>query len=266
MPLDLVVVERDKVVLKAGGNVFELEPEDVTMIKRCGESWYVEYVAGRTPRYSIALNVEFKTVWDSSVDGMGCTVYTRPKPPIRRAELVKIYLLSMHLPSEYLVQELEREKGVERRKWPGEKWELAQKIRRIRSRAYERIERIFSYVEDLGVWIAVTDEAVTEARSIMRMVRLELSELHLEEVKPDFDVDRYIVRAVPVYLEPEDAKKVLEAAIRKLSADAEELARRIEEAEKARRESTARRLRKDYNLIMRKLEEIKSYLKRITES
>jgi DNA repair exonuclease SbcCD ATPase subunit len=213
----------------------------------------------------IALNVEFKTVWDNSVDSMGCTVYTRPKPPVRRAELVKIYLLAMHLPSEYLIQELEREKGVERRRWPGEKWELAQKIRNIRARAYERIERIFSYVEDLGVWIAVTDEAVAEARRVMRMVREELSQLHLEEYKPDFDIDRYIVRAVPVYLEPEDARRVLEAAIRKLSADAEELSRKIEEAEKARKHRV-KDLRRDYGRILRKLEEIKSYLKRVIES
>jgi seryl-tRNA synthetase len=198
---------------------------------------------------------------------MGCTVYTRPKPPARRAELVKIYLLSMHLPSEYLIQELERGEGVETRMWPGEKRELAKKISGIRASAYERIERIFSYVEDLGVWIAVTDEAVTEARRVMRDVRLALSELHIEEFKPNFDVDRYIVRAVPVYMEPEDARRVLEAAVRKLSADAEELARKIEEAEKAKaKKDKIKDLRRDYNRIMRKLEEIKSYLKHIVES
>jgi hypothetical protein len=262
MPIDLVVVERDRVVLKAGETVLELEPEDV---KQCGDAWYVEYVVGRNPKTSIASKVEFKAVWSSREEG-GCTVYTRPAPPTRRAELVKIYLLSMHLPSEYLIQELEREKGVERRRWPGEKWEIAKEISRIRAKAYERIQRIFSYVEDLGVWIAVTDEAVTEARRVMREVRLGLSELHLEEFKPDFDVDRYIVRAVPVYMEPEDAKRVLEAAIRKLSADAEELARRVEEAERAKDKRRVKDLRRDYSRIMRKLEEIKSYLKRIAES
>jgi DNA-directed RNA polymerase subunit L len=266
VPVDLVVVERDRVVLKSEVGEFELDPADVERIKRCSDKWYVTFTAGKTARTTIASNVVFKTAWDESVDDMGCTVYTRPKPPVRRAELVKIYLLAMHLPSEYLIQELEREKGVERRRWPGEKWEIAKKINQIRARAYERIERIFSYVEDLGVWIAVTDEAVAEARRVMRMVREELSQLHLEEYKPDFDIDRYIVRAVPVYLEPEDARRVLEAAIRKLSADAEELARKIEEAERARNERRAKDLKKDYNRILKKLEEIKSYLKRVIES
>jgi hypothetical protein len=266
MPIDLVVVERDKVVLKAGETVLELEPEDVRYVKQCGDAWYVEYVAGRNPKTSIASKVEFKAVWSSRKEG-GCTVYSRPAPPARRAELVKIYLLAMHLPSEYLVQELEREKGVERRKWPGEKWEIAKEISRVRARAYERIERVFSYVEELGVWIAVTDEAVAEARRVMREVRLALSELHLEELKPNFDVDRYIVRAIPVYLEPEDARRVLEAAIRKLSADAEELSRKIEEAEKAKaKKDKIKDMRRDYSRIVRKLEEIKSYLKRIAES
>ena len=265
MPVDLVVVEKDRVVLKAGEMVLELEPEDVVKIKECGGKWYVEYVAGRSSKTSIASEVEFKVAWSSREEG-GCTVYTRPAPPVRRAELVKIYLLSMHLPSEYLIQELEREKGVERRRWPGEKWEIARGISRIRAKAYERVQRIFSYVEDLGVWIAVTDEAVVEARHVMRDVRLALAELHIEEFKPDFDIDRYIVRAVPVYLEPEDARRVLEAAIRKLSADAEELARRVEEAERAKDKRRVKDLRRDYNVIMRKLEEIKSYLKRIAES
>jgi F0F1-type ATP synthase epsilon subunit len=266
VPLDLVIVERDRVVLKVGETILELEPEDVRYVKQCGDAWYVEYVVGRNPKTSVVLNVEFKAVWSSGEEG-GCTVYSRPAPPVRRAELVKIYLLSMHLPSRYLIQEIEREEGVERRLWPGEKKELADKIERIRSKAYERVERIFSYVEDLGVWIAVTDEAVVEARSVMRMVRLELSELHIEEFKPNFDIDRYIVRAVPVYLEPEDARRVLEAAIRKLSADAEELARKIEEAERAKaRKDKIKDMRRDYSRIMRKLEEIKSYLKRIAES
>jgi hypothetical protein len=266
MPLDHVTVEKDRVVLRSEVGEFELDPADVERIKYCGDKWYVTFTAGKTSKTVIALNVEFKTVWDSNTDGVGCTVYTRPKPPVRRAELVKIYLLAMHLPSEYLIQELEREKGVEKRKWPGERLELAERIRRIRAKAYERIERIFSYVESLGVWIAVTDEAVTEARSVMRMVRLELSELHIEEYKPNFDIDKYIVRAVPVYLEPEDAKRVLEAAMRKLSADAEELTRKIEEAEKARNERRVKELKRDYSRILRKLEEIKSYLRQIIES
>jgi hypothetical protein len=266
MPVDLVVVEKDRIVLKTQAFELELEPEDVARIKECNGRWYIEYTAGRSSKVSIASAVEFKTVWEKTTDDMGCTVYTRPRPPVRRAELVKIYLLAMHLPSRYLIQEIEREEGVEKRLWPGKKKELADKIESIRSKAYERIERIFSYVEDLGVWIAVTDEAVAEARRVMRMVREELSQLHLEEYKPNFDIDRYIVRAVPVYLEPEDAKRVLEAAIRKLSADAEELARKIEEAERARNERRVKDLRKDYSRILRKLEEIKSYLRQIIES
>jgi hypothetical protein len=36
-----------------------------------------------------------------------------------KPELVKIYLLSMKLPSKYLVQAVEADRGVEVRKWEG---------------------------------------------------------------------------------------------------------------------------------------------------
>jgi hypothetical protein len=53
MPLDLVVVERDRVVLKAGETVLELEPEDVKCVKQCNDKWYVEYTAGRASRFQL---------------------------------------------------------------------------------------------------------------------------------------------------------------------------------------------------------------------
>jgi hypothetical protein len=175
--------------------------------------------------------------------------------------LVKLYFLGMRLPSPYLVQEYESEGYVEKRIW-GDKVrrELKRRLEAIRRACYDKISRVFAAVEEYGVWIAVTDKAVREAERISRWVISRLSRLPLKEVK-DVDLSRYTVKAIPVYLEPEHAREILELAERHLSADVEELRRRIEEAEKEREEEKAWKLKNKLIQKLKLLEEVKAILR-----
>jgi hypothetical protein len=171
-----------------------------------------------------------------------------------REDLVKLYLLSMRLPSKYLVQRVENEnEGEVRRevrKWEGETAKLATALQTLRWNAYSAMSRVFAYVEEYGVWVAVTEEAVREAQRVSENVRKKLAELGLAPL-----ADRYVVRAVPVYLEPEDAKELLAAAVARLSADARELKERIEEAEKEKKEKEVRKLKRKLAQVERLLDQ-----------
>jgi hypothetical protein len=192
------------------------------------------------------------------------TPSTLEKP--ERAELVKIYLLNMRLPSKYLVQDVKiqsSEKNArELRTWEGVTVEIASKLEGIRTEAAKMTQRVFCHVEEYGVWIAVTDEAVEEAKRISKFVTEKLSELmpKLSQVKENVDLSRYFVKAVPVYLEPEDAKELLNVAVRKLSDDVEALAEKIKKAEEEKNKKALRRLQQDYNYRRNLLEAFKKFL------
>jgi hypothetical protein len=184
-----------------------------------------------------------------------------------KAELVKVYLLSMRLPSRYLIQDVKVETSEkanvtrELRTWEGLKNDLAGKLERIRTDAEKMARRIFCHVEEYGVWIAVTDEAVEEAKKISAFVTQKLQELmpQLSQFK-NVDVSRYFVKAVPVYLEPEDSKELLNAAVRKLSDDVGELAEKIKRAEDEKNKKALSRLQQDYNYRRNLLEAFKKFL------
>jgi len=189
-----------------------------------------------------------------------------PAPP--KSSLVKVYLLSMRLPSKYLVQKVEVEKVSESflrevRKWEGVTAEIASRLETIRRNCYTKASRVFAYVEDFGTWIAVTDEAVDEARKISEYVKAELSSLRLDQVK-NVSLSAYAVEAIPVYLEPEDAKKLLSAAIQHLSADVEELEVKIAEAEKEQKKEALKRLENNLKYKQELLNAFKRFLQTLT--
>jgi len=187
------------------------------------------------------------------------TATPTPPPSIpAKTELVKVYLLSMRLPSKYLLQEVEYNEKTEVRKWTGEKAEKASKLETIRRYAYSMISRIFCYVEEFGTWIAVTDEAVKEATKVSEYVVNELKKINIDST------DRYIVKAVPIYLEPDNAKSLLESAVKHLSADVLELQKRIEEAEKEGSKVSLKRLENEITYKKALLESFKKYLDTIT--
>ena len=178
----------------------------------------------------------------------------------QRQELVKIYLLSMRLPSRYLVQQVEFEKGREIRSWEGVAAEVASKLEGIRREAYDMINRAFAHVEDYGVWIAVTDEAVKEAEKVSEFVREKLKTLPLSQVK-SVDIDKlYSVKAIPIYMEPEDARELLKAAVKHLSDDVVELEAKIKGAELQKKRKYLTQLEKDLNYKRALLEAFRKYL------
>jgi hypothetical protein len=125
------------------------------------------------------------------------------------------------------------------------------------------ISKIFANVEDYGVWVAVTEEAVKEAQKISEWVRKELSALPITQVK-DVDVDKlYNVKVVTIYLEPEDAKELLTTAIRHLSEDVEELEKKIAEAEREKNKKALDKLLQDSTYKKTLLNTFKEYLSKL---
>jgi len=185
----------------------------------------------------------------------------------RKPELVKVYFLSMRLPSRYLVQEVGYEENgegyVEKRQFQGLRAAVASRIEAIRRKAYEMVSKVFCYVEEMGVWIAVTEDAVREAQEVSKYVIEELSKIEALKQLKAVDLNRYSVKAVPVYLEPENAKELIYAAIRHLSADVEELAKKIEEAEKEQKRKYLAMLQKSYEYKLALLEAFKKFLSQI---
>jgi hypothetical protein len=179
-----------------------------------------------------------------------------------REGLVRVYLLNMRLPSKYLVQKVVKEgRSREIRSWEGVASEIASKLEGIRRACYDKLSRVFAFVEDFGVWVAVTEEGVEEARKVSEWVRSELSKLPIATIKSGVDVNKlYTVRAVPVYLEPGDAEELLKAAIRRMSQDVAELEARISEARQAENKKTLRRLESDLEHRKRLLETFKKHL------
>jgi len=236
-------------------------PEEVEEVAEKAEAEIAEEAA-TIPQVDIEikpreLEVELEPV--SPVATAVATITTPTATPAKR-ELVKIYLLSMKLPSKYLVQHISVEENREVRAWEGLAADVASRLEGIRRATYEKISRIFAHVEEFGTWIAVSEEAVKEAEEVSKWVREELSKLPLSQVK-NVDVEKaYCVRVVPVYLEPEDAKLMLDAAVQRLSRDVEELEKRIAEAEKEQKKSALKRLQQDYIYKQKLLESFKKFI------
>ena len=185
-------------------------------------------------------------------------------PPPAKAELVKVYLLAMKLPSKYLVQQVKIEENVEIRKWEGVAVDVASRLESIRRKCYAMIEKAFAHIGEYGVWIAVSEEAIEEVREVSEYVRSELSCLpQLRQVK-DVDLDAYSVKAIPVYLEPEDAKELLRAAVRHLSEDVEELEARIKKAEEEQKKQALLRLQQSLEYKRALLDAFKRFLERLS--
>jgi len=193
------------------------------------------------------------------VPTMPTAVQPQVPPAPSRPSLVKVYLLSMRLPSKYLVQEVKVDKNVEVRRWEDVRAEIASHLEGLRRKCYDKISRIFAHIEDFGTWIAITDEAVEEAKKVSDFIKSELSKLQIDQVKK-VDLNAYSVKAIPIYLEPEDAKEILNAAIQHLSADVEELEAKIIEAEKEQKKEALKRLESSLKYKQELLNAFKRFL------
>lgn len=114
--------------------------------------------------------------------------------------------------------------------------------------------------------MAVSEDAVEKCREASDYVRGELEKLKgkLEELKGGrLDLDRYSVRAVPVYLEPRDALELLSEAYSLLSSEVSKLRERIEEAERERRRESLRKLEKRLEYRVALLEAVRRQLGRL---
>jgi hypothetical protein len=193
-----------------------------------------------------------------------------PEKPVedKRAELVPIFILGMNLPSKYLVQDVEyrtsiNDNGVEEaevRKWVGPKAKLASALEALRHDVYRRLRRNFCFIPEYGVWVAVTEEGVREAMEAGEYVTRKLRELGINDEEA---LRRYFVRPIRIYLEPEDARKLLEAAVRRLEDDLRALEERVRQAEEEGRRRALERLRRDKEYRRALLEAFREYLEKI---
>jgi len=184
-----------------------------------------------------------------------------------RQQLVKLYILAMTLPSKYLVQEVQQKEGEEVRTWTGVRGEVAPKLEGIRREAYERADRSFVYIDDLGLWVAVTDDAVERAREISKYVvdsleRIEdlrkiLGERYNEILR------KYGVKAIEIYLKPEDAKEILKLAERKLLRNIEELRQRIADAERENNKRLVNKYMREEEFKKNLLDVLRKYMETI---
>jgi hypothetical protein len=189
------------------------------------------------------------------------------KPGEEKPRLVRVYALAMSLPTRHLigVTEYEREQGrvMEVRRWEGELAKIASRIEGIRRSAYEKISRMFVYSEAFNMWIAVSEDAVKLASAIGEWVREQLRSLGLDKVKR-INLDYYGVRAVPIYLEPMDAKALLESAIMKLRDDISQIQARIQEAEAEEKRKALSRLEGELSFRQALLEAFRKYLEQVS--
>jgi DNA-binding transcriptional MerR regulator len=207
------------------------------------------------------------------VQGIDSSISYQLQQESSSQRLVKIYELVMRLPSKYLVQQskyVKTETGgvVEQRVWEGLAQPVASRLEGIRRTAYDKIKQLnsFVHVKEFEKWIAVTDKAVKDAEEVSKWVKEELSKLPLKRLRPDIDIDKlYTVKAIPVYLEPEDAKLLLETAIAELEEQREELERKIQEAEQEKKRSTIKKLEQELEYTKQVLEQFKKFLQQIEQ-
>jgi hypothetical protein len=201
------------------------------------------------------LEVEFEA------PAAAATAVTTADAPTR-GELVPVYMLAMHLPSpdiladdytDYLSNAVRRVK-----EWQGARRDKARLIETMRRSIYRRIERLWCMVHEFGVWIAVTEQGVMEAERISKEVRETLHRIGLGEL-----TSRYFVRAIRVYLEPSDAKMLLDAAVAQLSNEVAELDRRIKDATASRNARLAKELMRKKEYTMTLLNIFKEYMEKV---
>jgi flagellar biosynthesis regulator FlbT len=208
------------------------------------------------------LEVEFKAPAAIEV-GLEAPADTAVTTPARQ-ELVPVFMLAMHLPSADLVAEdyTDSDSNAVRRvkEWRGPYRDVAREIENLRRNIYRRIERVWCLVREFGVWVTVTEEGVKEAEQIGQNVRARLLQLGLEEQV----VSRYYVRAVKVYLEPQDAKMLLDAAVSQLSTEVQELENRIKDAEFAQNKRLVKELMYKKEYVKMLLAVFKKYIEDIS--
>jgi hypothetical protein len=214
------------------------------------------------PQPQPSMEVELENAPSSQATSM-------PQPA--KQELVRIYLLAMRLPTKHLLMETVYEKDNtgtlrEVRKWDTNIAQIASRVEGIRRDAYTRLSRVFCHVEEYGVWVSVTEDGVKEAKEVSSFIINELKKLGIDKIKNINIEERYGVRAIPIYLEPSEARNLLEVAIRHLSEDVEELSQKIEEARKSENKKYLRQLESEKKYHEALLESFRRYLSQLSDS
>ncbi|RLE62693.1 MAG: hypothetical protein DRJ38_09180, partial [Thermoprotei archaeon] len=155
------------------------------------------------------------------------------------------------------------------------------KIETKRRQFYKEVQKIY-HTSWLG-WVAVDKEAVKFAeekskefsdflKKLAEEVEKKGTEVENEELatlyrklrdKILFRARLKSIKAVQVYLEPEDAKELLSEILNDISDKTEELKKRIEKAEKEKKQKRLRELQKELTLLQLKYEKFSKFAEMI---
>jgi len=184
------------------------------------------------------------------------------QPTLKRQELVPLYLLAFEMPSAYLaVHSYTANAEIEERKF---EVEVRSVLEGFRNRFYREISRIFH--NTMYGWITVTEEGIKEAekwnneaietiKTALRNVKTLAVENRLKNA-----LQRRFVKAIKIYLEVNEAKELLQEAIRKMGEEAEELQAKINNAEKA---SIKKKLEQALSWLIQKKAMFEKYLSQL---
>jgi len=211
----------------------------------------------------------------------------KPEEKPSKTELVQLYLLSFELPSYSLATMLrETELDLQTKILKEVNYiesELKKKIENLRRYFYSQCDKLFE-TSTLG-WVTVSEEGikfanewnerfrsalVTFANTLIAQKVNQASDPKLKELYTRLQnkliarANKRIVKAVKVYIEPEDAKEILNEIVNKISDEIEEFKRRIEEAEKQKEEKKAKWLMRELTLKELKLKMFKDVLSKIS--
>jgi len=204
-----------------------------------------------------------------------------------KSELVPLYLLSFELPS-YALATMLREYELDKQTLILKEVnyiesELKKKIENLRRNFYAQCDKLFE-TSTLG-WVTVTEEGVkfanewnerfksalvTFANTLIAQKLNSTSDPKLKELylrlqnKLIARANRRIVKAIKIYIEPEDAKELLSDIVSRLNEEVEEFKRRIEEAEKKSEEKKIKWLMRELTLRELKLKMFKDVLSKIS--
>ncbi len=205
------------------------------------------------------------------------TTATTEKEVPQKTQLVKLYILRWVRPSRYLVQSVRIEKTdkgfIEIRDFDDQlRRALASALETIRTEATKKARRYFIHLgseRQAGLWIAVTDEAVKIAEEVADMIRRKLSEMPaLAKVRPDYPklLSKYVVKVIPIYVEPEVALDILNEAKYLLESELKELRERIEKAKAEKKMSYLKRLNEDLEYRRKLYEAVKKMVEELEKT
>jgi len=212
---------------------------------------------------------------------------SKTEEKVGKEELIPIYVLSFELPS-YALAIMDKDYSIDTQskiitevtKIEGE---LKAKIETLRRKFYQECDKLFE-TSTLG-WVTVSEDGIkfaqewqeTFSKTLIefaeKLIKSKIEKAENEELKVLYSKlyskliersKRKIVRTIKVYLEPEDAKELLDEIVSRLNTEVEVLRQKVKEAEEKKEKRRIYNLNKELTVKSLKLEMFKKILDKIS--